>query len=115
MANKQVGACAELAARHYLEAQGYAFKEANYRCRFGEMDLIVVKDGVYYFVEVKYRRTRRFGSPREAITFEKVRRLERIAICYMRENRLEGFFKLSFIGIEPEGDTWVYDFIEDIL
>ncbi|MGX8797952.1 YraN family protein [Fusibacter sp. JL298sf-3] len=115
MANKQVGTCAEQAARHYLKVQGYTFKKANYRCRFGEMDLIVVKDEVHYFVEVKYRRTRRFGSPREAITSEKIRRLERIAVCYMREHRLEGLFKLSFIGVEPEGDTWVYDFMEDIL
>ena len=64
---RQTGAKYEQAAGFYLEQQGYEIIEYNYRCRFGEID-IIAKDGSYLvFCEVKYRSCKGKGSPLEAV------------------------------------------------
>ncbi|AEV15436.1 hypothetical protein TCCBUS3UF1_3880 [Thermus sp. CCB_US3_UF1] len=69
------GGWAEEAALAHLLAQGYRLLGRNRRTPFGEVDLLLEKDGVYVVVEVKQRRTGRFGTPLEAITPRKVARL----------------------------------------
>lgn len=67
-----------LAAR-FLERLGYAIVARNQRTRWGEVDL-VARDGVtWVFVEVKTRRSERFGYGAEAVTFRKQRHLIRMA------------------------------------
>ena len=53
----------EDAACAYLLRHGYSIVERNYRCRRGEIDIIAVKDGGAVFVEVKTRRSLKFGTP----------------------------------------------------
>ncbi|GGM98398.1 UPF0102 protein [Thermus composti] len=69
------GAWAEERALRYLLERGYRLLGRNRRTPFGEVDLFLEKDGVYVVVEVKQRRSDRFGTPLEAITPGKVRRL----------------------------------------
>ncbi|WP_460171818.1 YraN family protein [Thermus sp. FJN-A] len=69
------GAWAEEAALRHLLGRGYRLLGRNRRTPFGEVDLFLEKDGVYVVVEVKQRRTDAFGTPLEAITPGKVRRL----------------------------------------
>lgn len=72
-------------AAAYLEKAGYKIIERNYRCIFGEID-IVAKDGrTLVFVEVKSRRSDRFGIPQESITFRKQRKITQIAMNYIKE------------------------------
>ncbi len=62
---------------------GYVIVERNYSCKLGEID-IIAKDGeVLVFVEVKYRRSERFGLPEQAVGREKQARLRRSAQWYM--------------------------------
>lgn len=75
----------DLVARD-LEAKGWRIAAANYRCRFGELDL-VAENGVYLiFVEVKLRRNCRFGLPMEAVTASKQDKLRRAAQIYLAEH-----------------------------
>ena len=75
----------ELVARQ-LAAKGRRILAANYRCRFGEIDLIA-QDGRYLaFVEVKLRRDGRFGLPMEAVTRRKQERLRAAAQLYLAEH-----------------------------
>ena len=53
----------EDAACAYLLRHGYSIIERNYRCRRGEIDIIAAKDGGAVFVEVKTRRSLKFGTP----------------------------------------------------
>ncbi len=84
----------ELAAR-YLRDKGYKILQTNY-CntvgkRLGEIDIVAEKDRELVFVEVKSR-IGKAGSdflPETSITREKLRKLERIAQCYLREKRSE--------------------------
>lgn len=86
--NRQTGAAYEEQAARYLEEQGCRVLEKNYRCRQGEIDLIV-KDGRYLvFVEVKYRKTKKAGHPAEAVNFHKQQRISKAALYYCYGHRI---------------------------
>ncbi len=81
---QELGRKGEEAACRYLEAKGYDILERNWYCHFGEADIIARDpDGTFCFIEVKTRRSIEAGIPEEAITRDKRRRYERIALCYM--------------------------------
>ena len=73
----------EVVARKHLERQGYALVSENYSVRGGEVDLIVKDGDTLVFVEVKQRRSSRYGSAGEAITEAKIKRLRRAALLYL--------------------------------
>jgi putative endonuclease len=86
------GTWAEAEAEEFLRGHGLSVLTRNFRCRRGEIDLIMLDGDVLVFVEVRYRRSRRFGTGAESITYGKRRRLLAAA----------GFF-LSRGGIDPAG------------
>ncbi|QSX06564.1 YraN family protein [Sedimentibacter sp. zth1] len=65
----------EIVAQKYLKAHGYVILEVNFMCRFGEIDIIALKDNVLIFVEVKARKNTDFGYPREYVTQAKIRKI----------------------------------------
>ncbi len=94
------GAWGEDLALRYLARRGYTLVERNYRTRYGEIDLILRKDGTLVFVEVKLRRGTGFGDPLEAVTSRKQRTLRSLAVHYL-SHRDPHFETLRFdvIGI----------------
>ena len=76
------------AERALVEAK-YRIVERNFRTREGEIDLIARDGEVLCFVEVKGRGNRAFGSPAEAVTLEKQRRIARAAAAYLLRFRGE--------------------------
>ncbi|KUI42559.1 hypothetical protein AU197_15890 [Mycobacterium sp. IS-1590] len=77
----EIGALGEQLAVDHLRALGLRVLERNWRCRYGELDVIAVDDSAHtaVFVEVKTRTSERFGGVVEAVTPQKVRRLRRLA------------------------------------
>jgi putative endonuclease len=71
----ETGRDAETQARRYLERRGLRFLRGNYRCRRGEIDLIMEQDEYVVFVEVRYRSNARFGTGAESVDGAKQRRL----------------------------------------
>jgi putative endonuclease len=63
-----IGQRAENIARQHLEKQGLIFMSKNYRCRRGEIDLIMKDQQILVFVEVRYRSTPHYGSSAESVT-----------------------------------------------
>jgi putative endonuclease len=74
---------AEEAALRFLERQGLRLLERNYRCRFGEIDLVMRDGPATVFVEVRLRSSRDFGGARESITAAKRSRLLAAARHYL--------------------------------
>ncbi|HLD01917.1 MAG TPA: YraN family protein [Patescibacteria group bacterium] len=69
-------------ASKYLAKNGYKLLTRNFRTRNGEVDIIALDADVLVFVEVKTRSSEAFGTPFEAITFWKMRALQRAAEFY---------------------------------
>lgn len=81
---QELGKKGEDAAVRYLRMRGYTIVKRNWFCRFGEADIIARDpEGTLCFIEVKTRQSVEAGLPEEAVTAEKQRRYERIALCYM--------------------------------
>lgn len=86
MQRRRTGMAGEKAARDYLEKKGYRIEQLNYRCYFGEMD-IVARDGAsLVFVEVRTRTGFYFGTPAESFTARKMTRLKKLAMHYMQHH-----------------------------
>ena len=82
---QRVGVAGESAARRYLQKGGYRVVKANYRCLYGEIDLIVTCGELLVFVEVRTRTSGSFGTPAQSITAEKLDRLQKVALYYMQQ------------------------------
>ncbi len=78
-----LGSWGEAQAADYLRRKGYSLVAANYRCRFGEIDLIVKNRRYLVFVEVKLRKSAEFAQAREFVDFRKQQRLRTTASMYL--------------------------------
>ena len=74
----------DVAARHLIQ-QGIVVLDRNWRCAEGELDIVGREGRVLVVCEVKTRRGSGFGSPLEAVTPRKVRRLRRLAGRWLAE------------------------------
>lgn len=79
---REVGTRQESRAAEYLESLGYHILVRNFRCRFGEIDLIAKQDDTYIFIEVKYRTGRTAGDPTSAVDGKKQKKISKTADYY---------------------------------
>ncbi len=77
------GRAAEEVALKYLRARGLKLVESNYRCRLGEIDLILWDDDELVVAEVRLRSSRHFGTPAETITGNKCNRIMRATLHFI--------------------------------
>ncbi len=84
---RATGSRYEALAAAFLERQGLTILERNYRCRQGEIDLIVRDGRTLVFAEVKYRSSAASGEPAEAVTPAKQRRIREAAGYYLYSHR----------------------------
>jgi putative endonuclease len=107
------GAAAEDFARRFLETRGLTLLARNFACPLGEIDLIMKQEGVVVFVEVRYRRSDRYGTPAETITQTKRRKLRRTAELFIKSSfrDREPPCRFDVIGItgalRPENVHWI--------
>ena len=87
-------AVAELARR------GYQIIERNWRCEAGEVDIVAREGSAWVFVEVRTRRSARFGSPEESVTHAKQARMIVVAEHYLAEHELaEVDWRLDLVAV----------------
>jgi len=99
----KMGALAERHAREYLVAEGLQWLSSNYRCRMGEIDLIM-RDGEYLvFVEVRSRASNAFGGAVASITHSKKQKLIKAASLYLMVNNLYDKQAIRFDVLSMEG------------
>lgn len=80
--NLSLGQLGEQIASRYLSHRGFKLIEKNFKKRYGEIDLICIDSKTLVFIEVKTRRSGKFGGSKEAITPWKLRSLKNAAYYY---------------------------------
>lgn len=107
--NKNLGDLGERLARTFLSQHGYTIIECNVSSLYGEIDIIALhpKDtNTLCCIEVKTRISTDFGTPEEAVTPLKIKRLHDTACSYFFQNRIEGkLFRLDILSITISPQT----------
>jgi putative endonuclease len=107
------GAQAEQQALDYLLAQGLRLVERNFRCRGGEIDLIMREGEQLVFVEVRYRRSARYGGALASVDRRKQGRLITAALHYLQRHRTAGATRFDVVALEGETPVqWVRNAFE---
>ena len=102
--NNLLGAWGEALAAKYLQKKRYKLVTTNYRCRYGEIDLIVADKKHLIFVEVKLRKTARFAQAHEFVDVFKQNRIRTTASLYLSQNPTELQPRFDVVEIyAPEG------------
>ena len=113
---RDAGDRGERAAARYLEERGCELLAAQWRCRYGELDLVArSRDGVICFVEVKLRSAGAIGLPREFVDGRKRDRLRKDATAYLLETGLDDVparFDVAEVYVGKNGSLRV-EYLED--
>ena len=112
--NRETGGYGEKLAEKYLINKGYMIRTRNFRCIIGEIDLVVYKDRVIVFVEVKYRRDLSMGYPAESVTPYKQRKIRRAAEYYISKHNIRNTdLRIDVIQIIDDGADPMIEHIEN--
>lgn len=105
-ARKEAGAAAECAAYRFLLQRGLKPIARNYRCRGGELDLVMLDGRTLALVEVRYRSTQDFGGPAASVTWFKQRRIVLAARHLLKMRRDLRDFPARFDVVAITGTDW---------
>jgi len=83
MNRRRTGTEKETLAAAYLKKKGYTILECNYRCRYGELDIVARHENTLVIAEVKYRSSERCGDPAEAVDLRKQKKICRVTMDYL--------------------------------
>jgi putative endonuclease len=102
---RQLGNQGEDLAAAALKRQGYKILERNYVTPLGEIDLIARQGKTLVVVEVKTRKSSRFGSPQEGVTAAKQAKLRRLAEYYLKDKHLmDTAVRFDVVAVTLAGD-----------
>lgn len=108
---KRLGKIGEDLACDYLLHHHYKILERNFQKRYGELDIVAIKDNSLVFVEVKTRIGRMFGLPEESVTPRKLAEVKQTAAYYkLLHPELPERMQIDVIAIELEVDESIKDF-----
>ncbi len=118
MKRHEVGILGERVAASYLRSNGYEILETNYRCPYGEIDIVARKDDTLVFVEVRTKTTTLYGSPEESITRTKMEHLLAVVDDFItghpglpEERRID----VIAVRLEPDGQLSSLDHIRSAI
>lgn len=99
-----LGRSGEWVAADFLEDKGIRVIDSNWRCPGGEIDIVALDGAELVIVEVKTRRSRRYGDPLEALTRAKLLRLRTLAVLWARAHQhIIGTIRIDAVGIIMDG------------
>lgn len=107
---RKIGNLGEEIALEYLLRQGYTCNERNYLQKWGEIDLVMEKQGVVYFIEVKtvshetrqqleYAVTHETWRPEELVHAHKLHQIEKALQTWLEQNKYEGEWEIGVVAI----------------
>ncbi len=108
------GKSGEDEAARVLRRNGYRIIERNWRCRYGEVDLIARDGETIVFVEVKTRGSDRFGSPKHSVDLKKQKHIITAANLYLDQYGLtDNPARFDVVSIELNNNSYVTEIIKD--
>ena len=97
----ETGRLGEVLAEQALQAKGYEVIERNWRGPEGEIDLVARDSDYLVFVEVKARKSAKFGSPEESVVPQKQRRIANTALAYLQQTvQQDKPWRIDIVAIE---------------
>nr|WP_314739364.1 YraN family protein [uncultured Haemophilus sp.] len=116
ISKRSQGSIYEQKARAYLESQGLKFVAANQQFKCGELDLVMLENDTLVFVEVRQRKSNRFGSAVESIDYRKQQKWLNAANMWLLTKRKQSLdtAKCRFDVVAFEGDNpplWLPNFL----
>lgn len=111
-AKQLIGEAAEDGALHFLQQQGLALVERNFRCKGGEIDLIMQERNMLVFVEVRKRADTRHGGAAASVTARKQARLIIAAQIFLQRYKMPPPCRFDVIAIDGEAINWLKNAID---
>ena len=110
-----IGRHAEILARDHLTAQGLTEIARNFRCRMGEIDLVMQDGNCLVFVEVRFRNQNRYASAAGSVDQHKQRKIIRTAAAFLgRYPKYSGCaVRFDVVGLDQCGDQTSISWIRD--
>ncbi|MCB6182621.1 YraN family protein [Leeia sp. TBRC 13508] len=105
------GQAAELDALNYLQRQGLSLIDQNYRCRYGEIDLIMKDGQTLVFIEVRKRQSAKFGGAIASVAYTKQQKLILTAQHFLTTLKKMPVCRFDVIGYEGSAlqPVWIKD------
>lgn len=101
-----IGKKGEEIAAAFLLKEGYRVLERNFTCSMGEIDIVALHSGSLVFVEVKTRRSNRFGLPEEAVNRRKQHQMTKAAQAYISKKKLfNAPARFDVVAVTLSGET----------
>lgn len=100
---RKIGALGEEYAAEYLKKKGYKEIARNFSSRFGEIDLIMLDRDQLVFVEIKTRSSNIFGTPGEAVTYQKLTKMIKTSQFFLARYSKYRNYRFDVIEILTQG------------
>jgi len=97
--HNELGKMGEALAKEYLLQKGFRIIECNWHHRKYEIDIIASNDEFIIFAEIKARSSEQWGTPEEAVSDSKIRRIVEAADFYLNENEIDKPVRFDVISI----------------
>ena len=111
---KDTGQKIENAVAVFLKQQGMRLITRNYHCRGGEIDLIMQDQHTLVFVEVRYRRSDRFGSALETVNYAKQQRIICTAEHFLQQHKTPyTACRFDVVGVKPVAMSYDFEWVKD--
>ena len=107
------GKISEDRAVAYLMARGYVIRDRNWRIGHKELDIVAQKNDTLAIVEVKARKSDRYGDAVDAVTDDKIYKIVQAAEAYVRYHRINLNVRFDIIAITGEPGRQTVEHIED--
>jgi putative endonuclease len=84
----------------HLKRLKYKILDTNFTARFGEIDIIAKQDDTIVFIEVKYRKASFSGTPQEAVTYSKQKKIIKSAILYIKLHHIKDNIRFDIAAVD---------------
>jgi putative endonuclease len=114
-AHLENGQHAEQSACHFLEKEGFKLVQKNYRTPYGEIDIIMQDQEALVFIEVRFRKSSKFGSPFETVGPQKQKKIRASAAHFLqRHQKLSNFpCRFDIVALTEDPKTGAIDWIQN--